>query len=263
MKTHYASGNSICLQSFPIPSTMNSLAALASFLAVATTLSVALDVVPPPARPIGAFGIIILDLQRVGDIYSKKIDASFVGINEEIGKYIQEHGGLNGDLNDYLAFENVTETFYWQSIEDDVNDIAWNFDQQLADALDNIEREFALVINQPLVRSWLRQLRQIGRIAQNRALASVHQRRAEDIALSEQFNQQAVEFIRNSKCSGSQALLEGYTKIVNNAMHELAKIKEALKKDQEIITNDMINLGLALTNNIYQVEIEALRYFIS
>lgn len=245
---------------------MNSIAALTGLVAVAAAFLMVLCapiVEPPPVRPIGAFTKIILALQQIGGVYANNIDALFLSTLEDINIYIQQHGGLYGDLDDYLAFENKTDVGYWQTIEDNVNDLAWIFGQQLTQALDDIEREFVLVINQPLVRSWLRQLRQLGRIGHNRALESVRQRHQQDIVLSGQFNQQAVDLIRSLRNGDSQVLQQRYSQYVVSTMGPLSQLKEDLKNDQAQITNDMIQQGLALANNIYQVEIEALKYFVS
>lgn len=253
---------SIRSQSLPIASTMIAFVAFACFLAVVQSMpSGAPILVSPPARPVGALTNIILGLQIAGQAFD--VDAIFQNNLQLVANHIQQGGGLQGDLDEYLAFVSQVETGFWQQIADNEEDLTWVFERQLAQAYADIEREFSLVINQPLVRSWLRQLRQIARIGLNRTLDMINQLRTQYLAVSDNFKKQALDLIRNSKCGDSQSLQDRFNQIVAATTQQLLPILGTLKQQQAQITGEIILQGFALANNIYQAEIEALRYFVS
>lgn len=241
---------------------MNFLFSFSIFLAVVVSKTTAsgTPIVTSPA-PIGALTKIILDIQNATQAYD--IEAHFQNNIVVSLNFIFENGGLNGDIVKDIAFGNQVNIAYWQQMEDNLNDISWIFGERLAQALDDIEREFALVINQPLVRSWLRQLRQLPRIGHNRGLELLARKRAEFFAGSSQYQKQIIEFMQNSKCVDRQSLMQPFTQIGTTAVQNLKPIIDSMIKEQAQITSEIIQQGLALSNNIYQAEIAALWYFVS
>lgn len=125
----------------------------------------------PPPPPVGALTQISLSLQAAAVSYVNQLDQIRATNFVLLDNYIRQNGGIGGDLDAIIAYAAPLAAGIWQFIYDSIEDLAWNNGRMIAQALADMERQFELVINQPLVRSWLRQLRQFSRIGENRSLA--------------------------------------------------------------------------------------------
>lgn len=177
--------------------------------------------------------------------------------------YIRQNGGIGGDYESFKAYAAPLAAGLWQYINDTNEDLAWRYDQLIDQALSVIEREFALVINQPVVLSWLRQLRQLPRVGQNQAHAILDNYRQQWYAIVTSSQQKAQELNRQAQCGCPQDAQRKYEQLAAEGEQQLLAVLDQMKNDLGNSSMDLFSQGLALANNIYQVEITALYYFVS
>lgn len=216
----------------------------------------------PPPPPVGALTRISLAVQATSVAYINEMDHIYATNYAILGNYIRQNGGIGGDYHSFKAYADQLDNGFWQFIYDSLEDLAWNNDQLIAQALTDIEREFQLVINQPLVRFWLRQLRQLPRIGENRLLALLDNYRQQWNAIVASNQQKYQELNRQAQSSCPQEAQRKYEELIKSDQH-LEELLTQMKLDMGKAAMDLWQQGLVLANNIYQAEIEALHYFVS
>lgn len=219
--------------------------------------------VPEPVPVIGLLSQIVNKLMVRGEATVALIDNLQQEKHQNYVNFIRESGGPGFNLCPKTNFFIRGAEDFWKTINDIVADIAWEFDQTFTDAITIIEQQFSLVIDQPLVQSWLRELRDIPRIGRNLALQSIEYRRNEWIKVAQIYFVELSNLVRSELCQNPNELEGRYFRILRIGFEELQAVINKLKQDQDTLTRKVIARGFELANNIYNVEILALKYFVS
>lgn len=183
--------------------------------------------------------------------------------NKELVDFIRENGGPGFNRCRQLNFFVRQSTAFWDAITDISTDISWDVEQEFNAAILQIEEQFSLVIDQPDVRNWLRELRDLPRIIANLSNQAIEKRRAQWLWLAEQYRQELHHVIQSGLCQSPENVQERFYRILRVGLNEAASILTELGNDNLSIRQHLFSRALELANNIYQVEIIALRYFVS
>lgn len=220
------------------------------------------EVLPEEPQPVPVVGLItgiIIDLQVRSLDTVKLIEDLETQGHRELIDFIRRSGGPGANTCGTLQFLNRQLNKLWQSIQDVVFDLTWSLELRLREAYGLIEHEFRLVIDQPLVRSWIRELRDLTRIGRNLSVQSIQNRRLQLTQSVQQYINQLITLIQSGQCKNPDVVNERFYRILNVALAESSDIINQLKLDQSVITANLARRGLDLANNIYQVETLALK----
>lgn len=234
-------------------------------VAVAQEIAPPPGLIPPPpvpgAPPLGALTTINHMYISAGLGVVAHINAFQKDITEKAAAFFKQNGGIHGDLKLYYAYINQLTASFWQTVQDNLFDLKWDYTQEGNKCLVDIEREFKLVINDPVVRSHLRLLRDINRTSLNRALAYLDETRTKFYALSDQLQQQGLELIERTRCQPDQQ--RQWDDFNAAAIKQFLQILGVLAAQIAPIVVDSFQQTLTQANFIYQAEIQALHYFVS
>lgn len=226
------------------------------------------DEVPEPAKPSsvqvdGLLTSVIKALQTNGAIVVQLIDDLILKNNQELLAFLRLDGGPDITSESQLHFFDQQSKEFWQTIIYAIADLSWHLDRKLTDAYAIIEREFSLVIAQPTVREWLRELRDLSRIGKNLALEAIHTRRDEWNQLSVAYSKQIEIFCDSKLCLPADVMSERFYRIIGIARSELSDVVNNLKLDHRAIAQRIIQRGIELAGKIYQVQVQALKYYVT
>lgn len=235
-----------------------SVVVLACHLAVVLAQAQTPPRVQPSEGSIGAITALNNELNALGLPYSNYLDK----LQSDLAIKLIERIHLgNHDLA--KLFRQMDETL-WTIINNHYLETTWKFEKLYADAFDDIEREFKLVIDRPQERSWLRKLRQERQVTQESVQKSANARRQQWRDVVAGNVNELRELIRRGQCGGHpnavQPLVLGRLKRV---FGELSAIVNLYKQDLNMITIESTRQGFEWTNNIYQSEIAALKHFVT
>lgn len=192
-----------------------------------------------------------------------EINALVEANNKNLEEFTRASGGPGfnncAKINQFIRASNV----FWQSVADITADLSWNVAQVFEEALGEIEKQFRLVINQPLVQSLLRELRDIPRIVRNLGLAALQARRAEWLNISAFYSAELTVLVQNGLCSSPQNMQERFYRVLEIGAAEASAVLGNLKTDLDAIVRAQAIRALQLANQIYEIEIVALSYFVT
>lgn len=215
------------------------------------------------APTVGMLTSVVETLQADGVTVLKVIDDLQVKYNQELIAFIRSSGGPTVNHCAKTNFFVRQSNAFWTTLVDIIADVSWELHRKLFGAYGVIEREFHLVIDQSQVRSWLRELRDLSRIAQNWARDAVLKRRAQWNDLVEQYATQIAILLQSGLCQNQDVLNERFYRIINIGLAESADVINQVKIDQAAITDNIIKRALKLADKIYQVEILALKNLVT
>lgn len=223
------------------------------------------EVIPVPVHPpvIGLLSQVInLLIAQAAEVVTE-ITNLIVKNNNDLIAFIHSTGGPGFNDCKKLNFFIRQSTEFWQAVSDILKDHSWEVDQAFAAAILEIEQQFSLVIDQPQVRSWLRELRDIPRIIKNLSGQAVLNRRAQWLYLAQQYEIELKNIIQAGLCSCPDSMQERFYRVINIGLVEAESVLASLKLDIDAIARDLVDRALELANYIYEVEILALKYFVS
>lgn len=220
---------------------------------------------PEPIEVVGLLTQLINKLKDIGDSENgtKSILALQQKKNDDFITFIRESGGPGFNICAKINFFKRQANEFWNTIQSSILDIYWQMEQAFSDAIETIKREFRLVIDQPQVQSWLRELLDVPRISVNLSLQSLESHRRQWIQLAMEYQAKLATLVRNGLCHNANELQNRFYRVLRIGLTEGDKVIIDLIKDQLPITENAIKRGLELANKIYQVEILALKYFVS
>lgn len=238
----------------------------ACFWAVVSAFSYSLEERPAPAPlpVVGLFSGIIQNLmaakyaaaiQAVSDLQARNY--------QELINFLRANGGPGFNTCAKMQFAQRSSNQFWQSIDDITADLIWDLKLAFNAARATMLQQFGLVINQPLVRSWVRELCDLARNFRNSTLERIQVRRSQWDRLVEQTFADVQQLVQSELCQNPDGLQERFNRLVRISIEELAAIVKALENDIRVIQVNTIDRGFKAAHNIYALEIAALKYFVS
>lgn len=184
-------------------------------------------------------------------------------INLQFINFLRENAGPGFNRCAKMEFAQRNSNEFWQSFIDITSDLIWEKTLAFRAARAIMEKQFSLVIDQPQVRSWLREARDLSRVLKNRTLERIHVRRAQWERLIGQTFADVDRLVHSELCHNPDALKERAERLIRILLEELDNIINALKQDISVIQLNTMARGSTLANNIYEYEVKALKYFVS
>lgn len=213
---------------------------------------------------IGVFGQLLENFTNRGNAISDNFDNQAHLLGVKLLERVRLGGGSFGNLQDYANLVREDRDILWTTVAHNMLDLSWEFRPVYDAAIDNIVREFRLVIDQPQVRSWLRELRDLRRTSVNEALQSVKIRHDQWWSLVQQYEMELIDLVNRGRCQQDpQRVEQSFERILKIAYDDVWQIFVQLKADNVKIMNDFVQRGYELTRKIYEAEVEALRYFVT
>lgn len=120
-------------------------------------------------------------------------------------------------------------------------------------AVEEIAREYYMIIDHPKVRSWMDELSGLFLNAEHLALESIANRRDEWIRMATPYLEEVAELRSDHSCESQQNAKQQVIQLAEEAFGVLESIIEQLKSDHSQIITNAIREGMILVNNIYQV----------
>lgn len=219
--------------------------------------------VPAPEPVVGALTQIVNDMIAASASNVEQITALLLKTNQDFLDEVRELGGpgFNRCARHNHFLRGAAK--FWSDVYNVIYDNNISIDQAFNAAVAQIEEQFSLVITQPLVRSWLRELRDIPRILRNLLNLAFENRRAQWYRISQVYAAELNNVMRVGLCHNPDEAAERFYRITRIAMEELAGVLEQLKNDFDQTARQVIIRALNLANQIYEVEVLALKYFVS
>lgn len=183
--------------------------------------------------------------------------------NQEFLNLITEVGGPGFNTAAKIKFFVQQSNEFWQSIIDTTADLTWMIQKVYADALSTIEEKFSLVIQQTAVRSWVRGLHDIIRKGRTVVLQASEQYRVKWMKWIQQVANELAQLVQSELCHNPDAVLDKAQRIIHRSFVESAEIVAQLWNEFNAITAKSFEYTLELANNIYEVQILALKYFVT
>lgn len=218
---------------------------------------------PKPELVVGLLTQVFQKLSARLELTDRSIDELQHTNEQELLNFIRESGGPASNILAKIQFFQKQANDFWQFIVDVLGDLTWDLNQYYGEALSTIEKEFRLVINQPLVRSWLRKLRDLPRIGRNLALQAIQRRHDQFDRLVLQVTADLGNLVRSELCQNPDAFQERFYRIFRLSYAEYLDIISNMKNDIRLITLDFVDSILKLANKIYEVDVLASKYFVS
>lgn len=223
------------------------------------------DLQPEPI-PVEVVGLYTL----LGQNVSNEIVAAFQSVNDLQAKnnqdfinFIRESGGPGFNYCAKVQFLRRQTEEFWQFINDITSDLFWNLEIEYRNYLEVIEKQFSLIINQPEVQTWMRELHQLIRSMRNQFLQAVRRRRAQWDQLVGEFSAQFSVLVPTGLCQNPDEMQERFNRILRISFSESGNIIQQLFTDLGIFGKNAQIRDIELTNRIYEVEVLALKYFVS
>lgn len=224
------------------------------------------DSLPEPIIPVEVVGL----YTEFGQNVTVRIAAVIQSINDlqaknyqDLVDFIRETGGPGFNTCAKINFLRRQSDDFWQFIIDITGDLAWTDGIAYANYLAIIEKQFSLVINQPLVQSWMQELRQLSRLLRNQFLQAIQRRRAQWDELVAQISAQLSVLVSNGLCRNPDDMQERFNRILRVSFAESVDIIKQLFNDLAILLKHITHRNNELTRRIYEVDILALKYFVS
>lgn len=217
--------------------------------------------VPPPV--VGMLTQIINVMIAEGAEITKVITALIAKNNQDLIDFNRQNGGPGFNDCAKIHFFARQANQFWKDVVDVTADQSHDILQAFNAALTQFEDVFRLVIDQPNVRSWLRELRDIPRLIQNLTDEAIQARRAQWFRLSQIYAEEFRNMVRAGLCSSPDYVQDRFYRILQVGLDEAADVLAQLKVDLETIRRRLVAHGAELSQNIYEVEILALKYFVA
>lgn len=218
---------------------------------------------PSPVSVVGLFSQVIQKLIANSAISVQSLKDLKLKYDQDLIDYLSDNGGPGfNDCAKRQFYLRKTNKF-WQAIVDITGDLTWLMQEDFEDALEIFVKQFNLIINQPAVRSWLRELRDVIRIGRNEVLQAINRRRSQWDELEQQVRQHVKQMVHIDLCQNADALQDRFNRVVHISLAKFSDIISKLKSDTETIIENIIQRAFKLANKIYEVEISALKYFVS
>lgn len=182
--------------------------------------------------------------------------------NQNLVEFFRKSGGPGFNVCLKIQYFKRQTDQFWQGINDLTKDTHGFFVVDFQDAISIIEKQFSLVINQPLVRSWVRELRDIPRIALNLSFQRLQHRHSQWSEMVQQVRENLTNLVRTF-CNDPDTLQDRYYRVLRISFEEATDIINQFFADLIAIKTTYTQRVYELTKNIYEVEILALKYFVS
>lgn len=237
--------------------------ALACVVAIVNANHLALA--QPHTNPeiVGAFGHLVQAFTHRGIKVIANVDRLQHALGQRVFERFRLGGGILGNLQDYVNFVSQEHVIFWSAITNDILDLSWEFRKILVEAIKNLEREFHLVTGHPIVRDWLRELRDLSRTSVNESLRSIAIHHNQWWGLVQEYERELIALVNRGRCQDHERVQQTVERRIKIAFAESWDIINHLKQANYEILVKYINRGYELTNKVYQAEIQALRYFVT
>lgn len=224
-----------------------------------------LDERQPAPQPTGLLTIFVNALQEKGLRQVQFIDDLQRKNNAELIAFIRATGGITTNFPEKNAFTTRQNDTFWQAIVNGVDDIYWDLKQNFTIAQAVIEHEFRLVIDQPQVRSWLRDFRDLPRIGLNLALQAVSNRREQWRNVGLVYTRTlGTQMIATYQCQNKDdELNDRFYRLSKLGFEEQFGVVKQLQADLARIIAAVVQRGFELADNIYEVQVLALKNLIT
>lgn len=212
---------------------------------------------PEPVPIIGLLTTVVNTFIVAGQVAVNQVEDLLLNYQQDVIGFVRETGPPGIDECKKLHhFQRQTDAF-WQNITAIKAEMAFNLELKLREVYGLIERAFSLVIDQPQVRSWLREFRDLSRIAKNQFDESAQIRRAQFDQLVQLYNDIFDHLIERHQCANPTLLQKRFYRVIDVGLSEQAEVIHQLMIDADRITVQIIRRGFDLADNIYQVGIVA------
>lgn len=177
-------------------------------------------------------------------------------------KFFRQTGGPGfEDIAKYNYFvKQATE--FWKFVTNSATDLTASLRLGFDKALTLIKKQFRLVFDRPEVRGWLREFESISRSSTTKALAVVQRSKAQWRQLVFSTVTQGREVI-SELCENRDSVQDRFDRIVRIYLAEYVDIINQLVRETITITANIAKRVFELARKIYDVEVEALEYYIS
>lgn len=214
---------------------------------------------PPPIAITGLLTSVIESLKANGITKIEQFEEQQKQFNHNLLIFFREAGpeAVNNTVKtQYLARQ---AGYFWQNLLDVASDILYGLNVKLNEAYVIIEREFRLVIDRTQVRAWLRELRDLGRVVKNQCIQAIEKRRVQWYDVVQQYIDKLGYLDVTLECVNPNLMQERYYRVMDLGFAELTGVVNQLKADTIEISLKIIHRVFELANNIYDVEVMALK----
>lgn len=222
------------------------------------------EVQPAPATPVtGLLTQLTQNLSNSLKAEFQQIKSMLLKNNNDLLTFIRETSGPAFNLQEKIEYIQKQSNLLWKYIVDTGYDLNWHFNLNINDDILTIEKQFRLVIEQPLVRSWLRDLRDHTRNGRNRAVAIIDGHRSKSEQLFLRFKTELENLVRSEICQNTIELQKRFYRLVRQYFAELENIISGMEQEIGLNGVNFYQRLFELANNIYEAEMKSLKYFVS
>lgn len=219
--------------------------------------------IPEPVPVVGLLSHYIKDLIESCKVTFKAINDAQALDQQQYRDYIRQIGGPGFHDAARKRFMLSQGDRLWALIVDITADITWKLSSALNEDVAIIEKQFSLVIDQPKVRSWLREIRDIIRVGRNQILQLIKTRRAEWSQFVSKAEEQLEIVIKTGLCQSPDTMRKRFYRMTRTSLSQSVDFVHQLENDIQAIVMNLAQHAVKLANNIYGVEIAALKYFVT
>lgn len=209
------------------------------------------------------FGDVVIDIQGQYVIAAQAIDAKRVAHHKDIVDLICRSGGPLG--NNYANLQVLTRLSneFWQFVFGSISELTWYFKIKFYTAFATLEQVDSLIVDQPRVRSWLREFRDLCKIGRDRNFKSLQARTLQSARLVEQYQIQLLNLIKTGQCQDRDALNDRFYVILDVFFGEFDDIIKQLWVDQSATTTYIFRHGSSLNKLIFDAQVNALKHLVT
>lgn len=219
---------------------------------------------PSPAPVVGLFTQSYNKINANSVAGIQQIDKLINKYYLDLLNYIRAAGGPGYNTDRKIKTYSKLADELWANIVDIYADNTWNLQLINIELMPTLKNKFGLVVDQPLVRSWLCELSDLIRVNWNSVLQTVNQYRAEWDNLAGQVGDQLADLISAGLCHCPDLVQERFYQIIRYIFVEAANIiKQMVSAINAYFNGKIVERGYALHQNIYNAEIIRLKYFVN